>query len=146
MRTDQPLAHGVLRAAGAALISYSGAALAAGAAFTVVSLVASLADPLAPNQTRVQASMGLLALFPVASIMAAVFAAPIALVAIAASKIFGWQGKIYFALAGAVSALPLLLRQGWEADGRILADALIVLPVGAIGGLVFCVLRRRLSR
>ena len=125
------------------VFAYLAACLACGLAMFIMGLVAGLADTPAPGLSRMDEIVNQTAMIPIVAGFAAVFALPIAVIAILVSEIAKIASRWFFVVAGALAALPTLLRGDTLTAARALEDLAVLLPLGAIAGFTYWLVRHR---
>ena len=79
----------------------------------------------------------------VTAFFVAIFSSPVAVPAIIAREIFDWRAAWIAALAGMLATLPAWWRGGTRAAADLAGELLWLLPVGAVAGLAYWLIRIR---
>ncbi|MFN2099998.1 hypothetical protein [Altererythrobacter sp. MF3-039] len=125
------------------VIGYFVASLAASVGLFVVGALVSIGDPQIEGRTAIGDLANQAGYIPMFAAFAAVFAAPVALLAIIASEIAKIDKLWYFLLAGALAAIPVLFAGKERSTAEMLEGFVMFAPIGALASGAFWLIRHR---
>lgn len=119
------------------------ACVASLSAFLLVAAV-TMSDPRIEGMTLGEELTNQAGFLPLVAILAAVLAAPIAVIAILISEIRHIDHWWFFSVAGLLAAIPALFRGDFLTPIRMAEDFVTLGPIGALAGLTYWLVRFRL--
>jgi len=140
--TDRRSGESAIERAIRIVAAYLAASIATGMALDLLALVVEgPVDPVVDRSfpAELLQQIGVVGIF---AFFTAIFAAPVAAVAIIATELAGQRHPAVFALAGVAAAVPAMFRTG----GTSLSDISVLVPVGSVAGLAFWFVRHRLGK